>query len=308
MIRALTSLQRSRGGYGYDLASVKEEDLKPVKLIGKGLGSKIIVVKNKKDKRYYVVKKQKVDPKDKKQQKHVQSEEDILTTTKFPFIIQTFKTFSSPEKRIFCMEYIPGGDLNTLLKKRKLFDLPTTVFYLSEVLLALEYLHRNGIVYRDLKPENILVDRDGHIKLIDFGFATRLSDGERTYTICGTPDYMAPEILLKEGYDFSVDCWAFGVLAYELMVGCSPFLGLDTVEKYKNIVDVNYTIPGNIPASVSSLISSILVKEQQDRLGGISEIKKHPVFSETNWSKLLEKKSNPTSSSCNVVSSWYEQL
>eukprot|EP01126_Amoeba_proteus_P014592 TRINITY_DN1644_c0_g2_i9.p1 TRINITY_DN1644_c0_g2~~TRINITY_DN1644_c0_g2_i9.p1 ORF type:complete len:209 (+),score=18.78 TRINITY_DN1644_c0_g2_i9:334-960(+) len=192
-------------------------------------------MKDKISKKHLVYKTQKIDPNDKRQQKHVESEREVLSELNFQFIVELYDVHQSSSEYTFCCEFVPGGDLHTRLRKVKKFEFSETRFYISEVVLMLEYLHEKSIVYRDLKPENLMIDRFGHLKLIDFGFAKKLVPGDRTCTICGTPDYVAPECILGEtsGYDVRVDYWALGVLTFELMVGIPPFLGLDTIEKYK---------------------------------------------------------------------------
>eukprot|EP01126_Amoeba_proteus_P014591 TRINITY_DN1644_c0_g2_i2.p1 TRINITY_DN1644_c0_g2~~TRINITY_DN1644_c0_g2_i2.p1 ORF type:complete len:328 (+),score=50.06 TRINITY_DN1644_c0_g2_i2:446-1429(+) len=166
---------------------------------------------------------------------HIFTSLSPISVLPFPPFFGRYDVHQSSSEYTFCCEFVPGGDLHTRLRKVKKFEFSETRFYISEVVLMLEYLHEKSIVYRDLKPENLMIDRFGHLKLIDFGFAKKLVPGDRTCTICGTPDYVAPECILGEtsGYDVRVDYWALGVLTFELMVGIPPFLGLDTIEKYK---------------------------------------------------------------------------
>ncbi len=143
------------------------------------------------------------------------------------------------------IEFAIGGDLFDLIKDEEAFSNDVALFYATELVLTLEYLHQQRIVFRDLKPENVLIGCDGHIRLGDFGFAKKIHK-EKTYTICGTPEYMAPEVLNKEGYDESVDWWALGVIIFEMLVGYSPFYDEDPMKIYRNIRNYNLQIPKDI--------------------------------------------------------------
>jgi serine/threonine protein kinase len=168
--------------------------------------------------------------------------------------------------------------------------------YACEMILALEYLHNKKIIYRDLKPENILLGKDGHIKVTDFGLSKFFNEDDRAYTLCGTPEYLAPEILLGKGYDKSVDWWSLGILIYEMLIDGSPF-------RIKNILDVkNYIQPldikeGIISSEARDLILNLLKIDPIERLGygsnDASEIKRHPFFSNVDWNDVFEKKISP---------------
>ena len=140
-----------------------------------------------------------------------------------PFIVKLHQTYQDTKYLYMLMEPCLGGELWTLLRRNKRFSDEAAVFYVSCVILALEYLHERGIVYRDLKPENILMDDSGYVKLTDFGFSRRLEAGEQAFTFCGTPEYVAPEIITKKSHDFRVDIWSLGILVYELVTGAPPF-------------------------------------------------------------------------------------
>ena len=179
-----------------------------------------------------------------------------------------------------------------------IFSLEKTKFYVIELILALDSLHKNNMVYRDLKPENILLDSKGHIKLTDFGLSKILEDGEdKAYTLCGTPQYLAPEVLLRKGYDKAVDWWSLGCIMYEMLTGKLPFpfkrgvkLSIKTYEKKINF-------PSKITENAKDLIQKLLVVNPNDRLGsgtdGSESIKKHPFFEEVDWDSAFEKQLDP---------------
>ena len=177
----------------------------------------------------------------------------------------------------FLFPYISGGELFSILRKAKKFPLPTTLFYAAEIVSALSYLHSLNIVYRDLKPENILIDREGHVIITDFGFAKKVLD--RTWTLCGTPDYLAPEIIQSKGHTKAVDWWALGILIYEMLVGGPPFFDEDHLALYEKILGGRIRWPRLIEAVARDLIEKLLVRDWTRRLGsgrtGAEEVMNH---------------------------------
>jgi protein kinase X len=164
-------------------------------------------------------------------------------------------------------DFIPGGEFNTLLRRCNRFEPDTAVFYAAQIVLALEHLHSQGIVYRDIKPENILIDERGYLKLIDMGLAKVIS--ERTATICGTPQYLAPEVFGDSGYDYSVDWWSFGVLLYEMLCGFLPINDNDQMALFGKIQSPDHKIqyPSGIDKGAKSLIKHLLVRDPRNRYG-----------------------------------------
>ena len=152
------------------------------------------------------------------------------------------------------MDYIEGGELFSLLRKSQRFPTPVAKFYAAEVFLAIEYLHSLDIIYRDLKPENILLDKNGHIKLTDFGFAKEVQDV--TYTLCGTPDYIAPEVVATKPYNKSVDWWSFGILIFEMLTGYTPFYDPTPMKTYENILNGSITYPDYLPPDILDLLQN----------------------------------------------------
>jgi len=176
-----------------------------------------------------------------KQIDHVRHEREILADVSgHPFITNFVASFSDHDFLYILLDYIPGGELFTYLRKFRRFDEDMARFYAAEIVLVLEYLHESlgGIAYRDMKPENLLLDADGHIKLVDFGFAKRLGNNNdqqptETYTLCGTPEYLAPEVIHNKGHTTAVDWWALGILIYEFLTGYPPFWHQNPIEIYK---------------------------------------------------------------------------
>ena len=245
-----------------------------------------------------------------KQVEHTNNERALLTKTTWaqiegtpegsnghPFLVKTICSFQDPHFLYIVMEYVNGGELFSLLRKVKTLPPFVAQFYAAEVVLAFEFLHSNGVIYRDLKPENMVIAKDGHIRIIDFGFARVLGDGAITYTLCGTPDYLAPEILRQQGYGFGVDWWALGVLIYEMLTGCPPFYESSHLKLYDKIRFAEPHYPSSLDSLAKDIISKLLSKDPYRRLGcshrGAEEIKHHPWFKEVRWDTLLGLRVRP---------------
>ena len=225
------------------------------------------------------------------QKPHIFNEFNILQELDHPSII-SFLCYTHDEKYIyFAFEFIEGGDLFTLLKAENNFSLEKTQFYAGQIVFALEYLHSKKILYRNLKPENILVNKNGYIKISDFELSKKIED--RTYTICGTPGYLAPEIILNKGYGFSVDWWAFGILLYEMICGVDPFADEDPMKIYENILEGKIKFSSDFDDNSKSLIKHLLQPDLSKRYGnlknGVDDIKNHSFFKSMNWNKLLRQ-------------------
>lgn len=210
-----------------------------------------------------------------------------------PFLIGLHSCFQTETRVYFVMEYVAGGDL-MLHIQREQFTPQRAQYYAAEVLLALEYFHRNGIIYRDLKLDNILLTMEGHIKVADYGLCKEdMWYGNTTSTFCGTPEFMAPEILLEQRYGRAVDWWAFGVLIYELLLGQSPFKGDDEDEIFDAILEDEPLYPIHMPRDSVSILQSLLTRNPSQRLGSgpddAEEIKRHPFFRNIDWDKMLAK-------------------
>jgi len=182
-----------------------------------------------------------------------------------------------PQCIYFALEYVPGGELFRHLRTRGRLPEAAARFYAAEVVSALAALHAGGVVYRDLKPENLLLDAGGHLKVADFGFAKALPRGGRTYTLCGTPDYLAPEVILNKGHGPSADWWAAGVLVYEMLAGAPPFVEADVGATYRRAVEGRFAVPPHFSAAARDLVRRLLQVDLSQRLGclagGVGDIK-----------------------------------
>ncbi|KAM7353738.1 cGMP-dependent protein kinase for isoform 2-T5 [Cochliomyia hominivorax] len=239
-----------------------------------------------------------------RQQQHIMSEKEIMGEANCQFIVKLFKTFKDKKYLYMLMESCLGGELWTILRDRGNFDDSTTRFYTACVVEAFDYLHSRNIIYRDLKPENLLLDEKGYVKLVDFGFAKKLQSGRKTWTFCGTPEYVAPEVILNRGHDISADYWSLGVLMFELLTGTPPFTGSDPMRTYNIILKGIDAIefPRNITSNARNLIKKLCRDNPAERLGyqrgGISEIQKHKWFDGFYWwglqNRTLEPPIKPT--------------
>jgi len=223
------------------------------------------------------------------------NEKHIMSETHCDFVVRLHKTFKDNKYLYMLMEVCLGGELWTVLRDRNVFDDTTARFYVGCVVEALQYLHSRGIVYRDLKPENLLLDEQGYVKLVDFGFAKKVGHGRKTWTFCGTPEYVAPEIILNRGHDVSSDLWSLGILMFELLTGSPPFSGSDPMKTYnlilKGIDAIDF--PRKISRNAQTMIKKLCREYPVERLGyginGIKEIKKNKWFEGFNWEDLKKR-------------------
>ncbi|XP_067243082.1 cGMP-dependent protein kinase 1a isoform X1 [Chanodichthys erythropterus] len=229
---------------------------------------------------------------DTRQQEHIRSEKLIMQEAHSDFIVRLYRTFKDSKYLYMLMEACLGGELWTILRDRGNFDDSTTRFYTACVVEAFAYLHSKGIIYRDLKPENLILDHRGYAKLVDFGFAKKIGFGKKTWTFCGTPEYVAPEIILNKGHDISADYWSLGILMYELLTGSPPFSGPDPMKTYNIIlrgIDM-IEFPKKITKNAANLIKKLCRDTPSERLGnlknGVKDIQKHKWFEGFNWDGL----------------------
>ncbi|XP_037938108.1 ribosomal protein S6 kinase 2 beta-like [Teleopsis dalmanni] len=225
------------------------------------------------------------------------NERKILADVGHAFIVKLHYAFQTPGKLYLILDFLRGGDLFTRLSKEVMFTEEDVKFYLAELALALNHLHTLGIIYRDLKPENILLDEHGHIALTDFGLSKQPLDGSKTYSFCGTVEYMAPEIVNRKGHDFAADWWSFGVVMYEMLTGNLPFHGQTRQETMNQILRSKLGMPENLSPEAQSLLRALFKRNPQNRLGageqGILDIKAHCFFDTIDWLGLERKDVRP---------------
>ncbi|XP_026860219.1 serine/threonine-protein kinase Sgk3 isoform X2 [Electrophorus electricus] len=277
----------------------KPTDFDFLKVIGKGSFGKVLLAKRKRDGKCYAIKVlQKKVILNRREQKHIMAERNVLLkNVKHPFLVGLHYSFQTTDKLYFVLDFVNGGELFFHLQKERTFPEPRAKFYIAEMASALGYLHSLNIVYRDLKPENILLDSQGHIVLTDFGLCKEgISQADTTTTFCGTPEYLAPEVLRKQPYDNTVDWWCLGSVLYEMLYGLPPFYSRDTHEMYDNILHKELTLRPGASTSAWSILQALLEKDHTKRLGfkeDFNEVKRHSFFSSINWDDLMAKKITP---------------
>ncbi|XP_053604278.1 ribosomal protein S6 kinase 2 beta [Plodia interpunctella] len=224
-------------------------------------------------------------------------ERNILVEMGHPFIVKLHYAFQTAGKLYLILDFLRGGDLFSRLSKEVMFTEEDVKFYLAELALALEHVHKLGIIYRDLKPENILLDADGHIALTDFGLSKLPPSSDKAYSFCGTVEYMAPEVVNRRGHTFAADWWSFGVLMFEMLTGNLPFHGSTRHETMTQILKAKLGMPANLSEEAQSLLRALFKRNPQNRLGagpdGIEDIKKHEFFANIDWDALLRKEVIP---------------
>lgn len=228
-----------------------------------------------------------------KQVGHTIDERKILQAIHFPFIVELEYSFKDNANLYMVMEYVPGGELFSHLRNLGKFTEDQARFYTAQIVLALEYLHHLGLVYRDLKPENLLLDRDGYLKITDFGFVKKLKSSGKTWTLCGTPEYLAPEIILSRGYNKSADWWAMGILLYEMTAGMPPFFADQPIQIYEKIIRGKVFYPAHFSDQLKQMLKNLLTVDRTKRFGslknGVDDIKNTSFFNKTNWKAILDK-------------------
>ncbi|KAI9303950.1 kinase-like domain-containing protein [Cunninghamella echinulata] len=268
-----------------------------LRVIGRGSFGKVYVVRKKDTNRIYamkVLRKSRIISRS--EVTHTMAEKTVLAKVRNPFIVPLKFAFQSPDKLYLVLAFINGGELFHHLQLEGRFSEERSRFYTAELLCALECLHGFNVVYRDLKPENILIDYNGHIALCDFGLCKlNMTEKERTNTFCGTPEYLAPELLLGQGYTKNVDWWTLGVLLYEMLTGLPPFYDENTNEMYRKILQDELRFPDNVSSEAQDLLTGLLTRDPNQRLGhnGPEVIKSHPFFASIDWRKLMQKKVQP---------------
>lgn len=265
-------------------------------MIGKGSYGKVLLVKKNDTQDLYalkILKKKEIIRRN--QVEHTLTERKILGSVRHPFVVRMDFAFQSESKLFFALDYCPGGELFFYLSQIGRFKEDAARFYASNILLGIEHLHSLNIIYRDLKPENVLVGADGYIKITDFGLSKEISEGNsEAKSLCGTAEYLSPEILLRKGHGKATDWWSFGAIIYEMLCGLPPFYSKDRERLYKNIkyADPKLDMP-YLSENAKDLCRKLLVKDPAERLGSSDrdgkDIRSHPWFDQINW-EAIEKK------------------
>ncbi|XP_072317016.1 serine/threonine-protein kinase Sgk2b [Eucyclogobius newberryi] len=283
----------------HETALIKPADFDYLKLIGKGSFGKVLLARHRTRGGYYAVK---VLQKDlivkRREQQHVMVERSVLLKgLEHPFLVGLHFSFQTPNALYFVLDYVNGGELFFHLQKERSFPEARSSFYAAEMALALGYLHSLSIVYRDLKPENILLDCEGHVMLTDFGLCKEgVAVGDITHTFCGTPEYLAPEVLQGQPYSPAVDWWSLGSVLFEMLFSLPPFYSQNKADMFENILHAPLKVPSGASEAACSLLEGLLDRDVTTRLGGsadMDELQKHPFFASIDWDDLLAKKIKP---------------
>jgi len=279
---------------------VSPDDFQLLQVVGRGNFGKVMQVRKKDTGRIYamkVLRKEAVVQNDAVE--HTISEKNVLKRISHPFIVSLKYSFQTADKLYLVLDYLCGGELFTHLSSVDHFTEDRTRFYAAQIVLALGHLHQNGIIYRDLKPENLMLDMDGYLCLTDFGLCKEgLREGQKTNTFCGSPEYLAPEILKYQPYDKAVDWWALGTFIFEMLSGWPPFFDEDHKKMNRMILSEPLAFdPTLFSPHAQSLISGLLERDPAKRLGsgvcGTQNIKNHPFFASVNWTKLYKRQIEP---------------
>lgn len=279
---------------------VSSDDFTYLKVLGKGSFGKVMMAQHKKSQKFFAIKALKKDVllEDNDLECALAERSVLMKTSRHPFLTAMHSCFQTEDRLYFVMEMVTGGDLLFAIQQVRRFTEDRARFYSAEIVLALDFLHRQGILYRDLKLDNVMLAGDGHVKVADFGMCKEDIFGDtKAHTFCGTPDYLAPEILMEEPYDAGVDWWALGVLTYEMTVGQPPFLGKSEEELFAAIMKKKVLFPPWSSSEAISIINGFTNKDQTGRLGhgadGVQSIKSHPFFAPIDWVKLENMEIEP---------------
>lgn len=291
--RSSLDLETSPSSLDDCLRRISPQDFQPICLLGKGSFGEVYYCKKGEDE-FALKVLNKAQVLGKNVLRYTQTEREVLCLVRHPFIVELKYAFQSSEKLILALEYCPGGDLGYHLSREKRFSEDRARIYLSEIVLALEELHSNHIIYRDLKPDNVVLDSEGHAKLTDFGLAKISKTGEAK-SFCGSVAYLAPELIQRQVYGAQVDWYLLGVLFYEMLVGIPPFFSCNKDLLFQNIQKAKLKFPKFVSPLAQSLIIRLMDRNPKQRLGarGPDEVKQHPFFASIDWRAALNRRLRP---------------
>lgn len=272
------------------------DDFEQMRVIGRGGFSRVILARKKDTGRLYAIKILRKDRLiNENQIKPILSERRVLEKLDHPFVIKLHWAFQSERELFFVMDICTGGELFFHLLQQRRFSEKLAKFYMCEILLGFQYMHERNIVYRDIKPENILVDMDGHIRVADFGLSKIIPEKSRSYSFCGSPEYLSPEMLQNgEGHDRRLDIYCLGVLLYEMLTGLPPFFDDDHQLMFEKIMYSDLILDQPfLSREVKDLLANMLEKEPINRFQSISEIMEHAWFDDIDWSQVTSKSMKP---------------
>eukprot|EP00286_Rhodomonas_abbreviata_P026010 CAMPEP_0181291732 /NCGR_PEP_ID=MMETSP1101-20121128/2127_1 /TAXON_ID=46948 /ORGANISM="Rhodomonas abbreviata, Strain Caron Lab Isolate" /LENGTH=510 /DNA_ID=CAMNT_0023396149 /DNA_START=250 /DNA_END=1778 /DNA_ORIENTATION=+ len=298
-------VQRIERVLGVGQNSVSLQDFELLTMVGKGAFGRVIQVRKIDSGKIYALKVlSKDDLVSTNQVQSTRTERRVLEVINHPFIVKLHFAFQTNDKLCLVMDFINGGELFTHIRRDRTFSEQRARFYAAQIILALEYLHEMDIIYRDLKPENILLDCHGHIRVTDFGLSKDATDSQKTYSMVGSPYYMAPEIILKQGHGQMVDWWSLGILIYEMLVGLPPFYNKNTRVAYEQLLTKEFEFPSSMSDDAKHLLKGLLQRNPSRRLGskvsehekshdGVSQIKSDPWFASVDFDKVLAMEVEP---------------
>ncbi|GAB5363513.1 hypothetical protein AAMO2058_000889600 [Amorphochlora amoebiformis] len=268
-----------------------------MRVVGKGSFGKVYQVRLKETGDIYALKVLKKSHLAKRKQiGHTRTERKVLQNIEHPFIVSLRYAFQTEQRLYMVLDYFTGGELFFHLKNGGRFDYARGRFYCAELTCALECLHDNDIIYRDLKPENVLLDNEGHVRLTDFGLSKDSVAGNTlTHTFCGTPEYLAPEVIQGKPYNKTVDWWSLGTMTYEMICGLPPFYSTNVHKMYTKIIMEQLKFPKHLPKVAVDFLAKLLDRNPKSRLGigGGKEVKAHDFFESIDFAKLLRKEIEP---------------